>query len=70
MGSAAVSIAKTLGASHVAAVCSKKDAEKVRQLGADVVIDRHQDKNWKSNGELISIVASIWSSMPQARIAS
>jgi len=52
VGSAAVSIAKNLGASHVTAVCSKKDVDKVRQLGADVVIDRRQDKNWKSDDKL------------------
>jgi len=49
VGGAAVSIAKILGASHVTAVCSKKDVHKVHRLGADVVIDRRQDLNWKSD---------------------
>ena len=52
VGSAAISIAKQLGASHVTAVCSKKDVDRVRQLGADIVIDRREDKNWKSDASL------------------
>jgi alcohol dehydrogenase len=39
VGSAAVGIAKRLGA-HVAAVCSSKDVERVKNLGADEVLDR------------------------------
>jgi len=41
IGSMAVGIAKRLGA-HVTAVCSTKDVERVRALGADVVLDRTQ----------------------------
>ena len=41
VGSIAVSIAKhVLHASHVTAVCSTKDVERVKSLGADIVIDR------------------------------
>lgn len=39
VGSAAVQIAKILGA-HVTAVCSTKDYDRVKAFGADVVIDR------------------------------
>ncbi len=40
VGSIAVGIAKRLGA-HVTAVCSTRDVERVKELGADVVIDRN-----------------------------
>jgi NADPH:quinone reductase-like Zn-dependent oxidoreductase len=40
VGSVAVQIAKLLGAKHVTAVCSTKDVERVRLLGADEVLDR------------------------------
>lgn len=39
VGTAAVQIAKLLGA-HVTAVCSTKDVVKVKELGADKVVDR------------------------------
>jgi len=39
VGTAAVQISKRMGA-HVTAICSTKDVEKVKKLGADVVIDR------------------------------
>lgn len=53
VGSAAVSIAKQLGASHVTAVCSTKDVARVHELGADVVIDRRQNKGWESDTALV-----------------
>uniref|UniRef100_A0A7S1DBV1 Enoyl reductase (ER) domain-containing protein n=1 Tax=Cyclophora tenuis TaxID=216820 RepID=A0A7S1DBV1_CYCTE len=40
VGSAAVQIAKALGASHITATCSARDVERVRSNGADVVVDR------------------------------
>lgn len=49
VGSFAVQVAKALGA-HVTAVCSTRNAEFVRSLGADVVIDYTKD-NWLQNGE-------------------
>jgi 2-desacetyl-2-hydroxyethyl bacteriochlorophyllide A dehydrogenase len=42
VGSAAVGIAKSLGAGTVSAVCSRKDVTRVESMGADVVIDRKQ----------------------------
>ena len=44
VGSIAVSIAKRLGA-HVTAVCDSKDVERVKFLGADVVLDRTKNPN-------------------------
>lgn len=41
VGSAAVQIAKNLGA-HVTASCSTKDVQRIKDLGADVVLDRRQ----------------------------
>jgi len=45
VGSAAVQIAKRLGA-HVTAVCSTKDVERVKEWGADNVIDRTKEPNF------------------------
>jgi len=42
VGSAAVQIAKRMGA-HVTAICSTKDVEKVKDLGAHIVIDRKRN---------------------------
>lgn len=42
VGSAAVGVAKRLGAAFVAGVCSTKDVDRVKALGADVVIDREK----------------------------
>ena len=41
VGSAAVQIAKNMGA-HVTASCSTKDVKRVKELGADIVLDRRQ----------------------------
>jgi len=48
VGSAAVQIAKNLlGASHVTAVCGRKDVQRVKEeFGADVVIDRTSEPNY------------------------
>jgi NADPH:quinone reductase-like Zn-dependent oxidoreductase len=42
IGAVAVGIAKRLGAGHVTGICSTKDVERVRALGADQVLDRSQ----------------------------
>jgi NADPH:quinone reductase-like Zn-dependent oxidoreductase len=48
VGSAAVGIAKRLGA-HVTAVCSDRDVQRVKNLGADVVINRSEQDITKLN---------------------
>mmetsp|Transcript_10876 Transcript_10876/g.25942 ORF Transcript_10876/g.25942 Transcript_10876/m.25942 type:complete len:334 (+) Transcript_10876:47-1048(+) len=57
VGSAAVGIAKSLGASSVTAVCSTKDVKRVKIMGADAIIDRKQTnlkmKFAKSNFDLV-----------------
>jgi NADPH:quinone reductase-like Zn-dependent oxidoreductase len=57
VGSAAVQIAKILGA-HVTAVCSTKDYDRVKAFGADVVIDRskEQDPLGGSTEELYDVI--------------
>lgn len=42
VGSAAVGIAKILGVGTITAVCSTRDVQRVRNLGATVVLDRKQ----------------------------
>lgn len=60
VGSAAVGIAKKLGAGHVAAVCSSKDVDKVMALGADVVINRSEEqdfiKSLRKSGVLYDVI--------------
>jgi len=41
VGSAAVQIAKRMGA-HVTAICSTKDVDKLKDLGVDIVMDRQK----------------------------
>lgn len=48
LGSAAVQLAKIAGA-HVTAVCSERNFELVRELGADVVIDYHNEDFTRSS---------------------
>lgn len=47
IGSVSVGIAKRLGA-HVTAICSTKDVEKVKALGADVILDRKTTDPFRS----------------------
>lgn len=54
VGSLAVAIAKRLGA-HVTGVCSAKDIERVKTLGADVVIDRKKF-NWRDGASPCDVV--------------
>jgi NADPH:quinone reductase-like Zn-dependent oxidoreductase len=54
MGTAAVQLAKHLGA-HVTAVCNTKNVELVRSLGADVVVDYLQE-DFTKNGETYDVI--------------
>lgn len=49
VGHLAIQIAKELGA-HVTGVCSTTNVEFVKQLGADFVIDYHQQSDFRSDG--------------------
>ncbi|CAB9511967.1 furan-3-one reductase [Seminavis robusta] len=49
VGSAAVQIAKALGASHITAICGTKDVAQVRSWGADRVLDRTTSPNYVKN---------------------
>jgi D-arabinose 1-dehydrogenase-like Zn-dependent alcohol dehydrogenase len=53
-----VQIAKALGAARVIGVCSEKNAELVKQLGADVVID-YTTESWWQNAALLLNKADI-----------
>jgi NADPH:quinone reductase-like Zn-dependent oxidoreductase len=55
IGSAAVQIAKHLGAAHVTAVCNTKNVDLVRSLGADVVVSYEQE-DFAKRGETYDLV--------------
>ena len=58
VGLFAVQIAKALGASEVAAVCSTRNVELVRSLGADHVVDYTQE-DFTRNGRTYDLIADI-----------
>lgn len=58
VGMFAVQLAKALGASHVAAVCSTRNVELVRSLGADDVVDYTRD-DFTRRGERYDLVLDI-----------
>src|SRR5262249_10847631 len=55
VGTAAVQLAKHLGAVHVAAVCNTKNVDLVRSLGADEVVDYTQE-DFAKRGETYDVV--------------
>ena len=58
VGTFAVQIAKALGASHVTAVCSTRNVEQARELGADRVLDYTQE-DFTRIGERFDVVVDI-----------
>ncbi len=62
VGTFAVQIAKTLGA-HVTAVCSSRNMELVRSLGADQVID-YTKEDFTRNGQQYDLLLDIAGSRP------
>jgi NADPH:quinone reductase-like Zn-dependent oxidoreductase len=69
VGTLAVQIAKALGA-HVTAVCSTRNVEQARELGADRVLD-YTREDFTSTGERYELIADVagghsWSAMRRA----
>ena len=58
VGTFAVQIAKQFGA-HVTAVCSGKNAELMRSIGADEVIDYTKETFWKGSGKYDLILDNV-----------
>ena len=58
VGTFAVQLAKALGAGHVTAVCSPRNVERVRELGADRVID-YTRENYTRSGERYDIIVDV-----------
>ena len=56
VGSFAVQLAKALGAGHVAAVCSARNVERAKALGADTVIDYAREDYTSGDGRYDLIV--------------
>jgi NADPH:quinone reductase-like Zn-dependent oxidoreductase len=58
VGSFAVQLAKALGAGHVTAVCSSRNVERARALGADAVLDyAHED--YTRGGERYDLIVDV-----------
>lgn len=66
VGTYLVQIAKALGA-HVTAVCSGSKAERVRSLGADVVLD-HRADDFTARGERYDLVLDVGGGLPVSRL--
>lgn len=58
VGTFAVQVAKALGAAHVTAVCSPRNVERVRELGADRVVD-YTRGDYTRSGERFDVVLDV-----------
>ena len=58
VGSFAVQLAKALGAGHVTAVCSTRNLERARSLGADRVVD-YTREDYSSLGEHYDLIVDV-----------
>jgi NADPH:quinone reductase-like Zn-dependent oxidoreductase len=58
VGSFAVQLAKALGAGHVTAVCSSRNVERARELGADTVVD-YAREDYTRRGEQYDLVVDV-----------
>lgn len=67
VGSMAVQLARQLGA-RVTAVCSAANAELLRSLGAEVVID-HRSADFVASGERWDVIVDTVGNAPYARVA-
>lgn len=67
VGPFAVQIAKALGAGKVTAVCSTRNVEQTRELGADRVID-YTKEDWATSGERYDLIVDIAATKPWRKI--
>jgi NADPH:quinone reductase-like Zn-dependent oxidoreductase len=58
VGIFAIQLAKALGASHVAAVCSTRNVEQARSLGADRVVD-YTREDYTRSGESYDLLIDV-----------
>jgi NADPH:quinone reductase-like Zn-dependent oxidoreductase len=58
VGTFAVQLAKALGAGHVTAVCSTRNVERARSLGADRIVD-YTRENYTRSGERFVLIIDV-----------
>ena len=58
VGTFAVQLAKTLGAGHITAVCSTRNVERARSLGADHVVD-YTREDYTRGGERFDVIVDV-----------